>query len=102
MQGIVGMVLVGVGVFLWFWGGWRLSGTKSFLWKIHALSVSDTIGSLFILTGLLVRSFDFWPHLLLAMASVAFWGTALSFVLARLINEPTLPGQKESGEEDAG
>lgn len=100
MQLTVGLVLVAIGVLLWFWGGWRLSGKKSFFWKIHALGVSDTLGSLFILGGLLVRSFDSWPHLVLAMASVVFWGTALSFVLARLVNEPALT--HKATEKDAG
>jgi hypothetical protein len=54
------------------------------LWKIHALGIADAIGTLFILTALLVGSLKNWPHILLAMGAVVFWGTALSFVLARL------------------
>lgn len=84
MRMTVGAILVGVGVFLWVWGAWRLVGRRSFLWKIHALGIADMMGSLLIVAGLLVRSLEGWPHLLLAMASIAFWGTALSFVLARL------------------
>ena len=84
MRLILSTVLVGIGVFLWFWGALRLSGKRSYLWKIHALGISDVIGTLFILTGALVRSLENWPHVLLAMGAVAFWGTAFSFVLARL------------------
>lgn len=99
MRLTLGAILVGVGVFLWFWGGFHLAGRKSYLWKIHALGIADMIGSLLILAGLLVRSLESWPHLLLAMGSIGFWGTALSFVLARLGAEPTSPtvGKKGDG-----
>lgn len=78
------MVLMGIGVFLWFWGGARLLGRKSYFWKIHALGIADTIGTLFILAGALIRSTENWSYILLAMGSVVFWGTAFGFVLARL------------------
>ena len=84
MRLIIGKALVVIGVFLWFWGAIHLTGKKSYLWKIHALSIADTIGTFFILAGLLVYSLENWPHILLAMGSVAFWGTAFSLVLARL------------------
>ena len=84
MRLIMATVLVGIGVFLWFWGAVHLSGRKSYLWKIHAMGIADTVGTLFILVGALLHSIENWPHVLLAMGSVAFWGTALSFVLARL------------------
>ena len=84
MRPIIATALVSIGVFLWFWGALHLTGRKSYLWKIHALGIADTVGTLFILTGLLLRSLENWPHVLLAMGSVVFWGTALSFVLARL------------------
>jgi hypothetical protein len=84
MRLTLGTILVSVGVLLWMWGAWRLAGRRSFLWKIHALGIADMMGSLLIVTGLLVRSLEGWPHLLLAMGSIGFWGTALSFVLARL------------------
>jgi multicomponent Na+:H+ antiporter subunit G len=83
MRVTLSIVLAGIGVLLWFWGGIRLGGRKSYLWKIHAMGIADTIGTLFILAGRLVYSLENWTHLLLAMGSVAFWGTALSFVLAR-------------------
>ena len=80
---ILTILLISIGLFLWFWGGIRLAGKKSYLWKIHALGIADTIGTLFILAGCLVRTTKNWPHLILAMGSVVFWGSALSFLLAR-------------------
>ena len=81
---IISIGLAGIGVFLWIWGGIYLTGKKSYLHKIHALGIADTIGTLFILVGALVHSTEYWPHVLLAMAAVTFWGTAFSFVMARL------------------
>ena len=81
------MVLNGIGVLLWLWGGIRLSGRRTFLWKIHALSISDVVGTVFILAGSLVYAPGNWTHILLALGAVVFWGTAFSIVLARLSNE---------------
>ena len=89
MRLILATVLAGIGVFLWVWGAVYLTGRKSYLWKIHALGIADTVGSLFILVGVLLYSSENWPHILLAMGSVAFWGTAFSFVMARLGGNPT-------------
>ena len=70
-------------MFLWLWGALRLAGKRSFLWKIHALGISDMVGTFFILVGGLVHSLENWPHMLLALGVVAFWETAFSVVLAR-------------------
>ncbi len=84
MRIILSGILIGAGLLCWYWGSFRLVGRKSYFWKIHAMGVSDTIGSLLLLTGALVRSFAAWSHILLAMAALVFWGSALGFVLARL------------------
>jgi multicomponent Na+:H+ antiporter subunit G len=84
MRLILSTTLITVGVFLWFWGSFQLSGKRRYLWKIHALGAADTIGTFFILAGSLVYSLENWPHILLAMGAVIFWGTAFSFVMARL------------------
>ncbi len=71
-----------VGVVFWFWGTWPLLGNRSVLFKLHSLSVSDTLGSMAIIVGLLlVRSHE-WPLLLLALISLAIWNTVLGYVLA--------------------
>jgi multisubunit Na+/H+ antiporter MnhG subunit len=84
MRLMLATLLAGLGASLWLWGALCLTGKKSYLWKIHALGISDMIGSLFILAGVLLHSTEYWPHVLLAMASIAFWGTAFSLVMARL------------------
>ncbi|MDF7825123.1 monovalent cation/H(+) antiporter subunit G [Pontiellaceae bacterium B12227] len=91
MRVIAAAILISLGILLWFWGGFRLISKRRYLWKIHALGISDTIGSCLILAGALVHSLENWSHLVLALGSVVFWGTAFSIVMARM--------GKGSGEE---
>ncbi|MFZ9947854.1 MAG: monovalent cation/H(+) antiporter subunit G, partial [Vulcanococcus sp.] len=39
------LLLLGAGLALWFWGTWPLLEERSYLSKLHKLSVSDTLGS---------------------------------------------------------
>ena len=75
-------VCFGVGIVFWFWGTWPLVGDRSVLFKLHSLSVSDTLGSMAILAGLLLQQPREWPLLLLALLSLAIWNTVLGYVLA--------------------
>lgn len=79
---LLSTVCFGVGIVFWFWGTWPLMGDRSVLFKLHSLSVSDTLGSMAILTGLLLRRPYEWPLLLLALLSLAIWNTVLGYVLA--------------------
>jgi multicomponent Na+:H+ antiporter subunit G len=74
--------LMGVGIVFWFWGTWPLLGHRSVLFKLHSLSVSDTLGSMAIVGGLLLQIPREWPLLLLALISLAIWNTVLGYVLA--------------------
>ncbi len=71
-----------VGIVFWFWGTWPLIGNRSVLFKLHSLSVSDTLGSMAIIVGLLLVRSREWPLLLLALISLAIWNTVLGYVLA--------------------
>ncbi|MGF1491510.1 MAG: monovalent cation/H(+) antiporter subunit G [Microcoleaceae cyanobacterium] len=75
-------LLIGVGIVFWFWGTWPLVGDRSILFKLHSLSVSDTLGSMSIIVGLLLRIPREWPLLVLALISLAIWNTVLGYVLA--------------------
>jgi multicomponent Na+:H+ antiporter subunit G len=59
-----------------------LLGDRSILFKLHGLSVSDTLGSMSIMLGLLLRIPREWPLLVLALISLAIWNTILGYVLA--------------------
>jgi multicomponent Na+:H+ antiporter subunit G len=82
MINILSYSLVSLGVIFWLWGTWPLLGKRSVLFKLHALSVSDTLGSMSIVVGLLLKIPREWPLLLLALISLAIWNTILGYVLA--------------------
>lgn len=72
----------GLGLIFWFWGTLPLLGGRSLLFKLHSLSVADTLGSINIILGLLLQIPREWPLLLLAILSLALWNTVLGYVLA--------------------
>lgn len=71
-----------IGLFLWFWGTSHLLSNRSVLFKLHSLSVSDTLGSMLIVIGLLIKIPREWPLLILGIISLAIWNTVLGYVLA--------------------
>ncbi len=73
---------IGLGLIFWFWGTAVLPTRRSLLFKLHNLSVSDTLGSISIIVGLLLQRPKEWPLLLLAILSLALWNTMLGYVLA--------------------
>ncbi|MBE9065753.1 monovalent cation/H(+) antiporter subunit G [Leptolyngbya cf. ectocarpi LEGE 11479] len=73
---------IGMGLIFWFWGTLPLLGHRSVLFKLHTLSVSDTLGSMIIMVGLLLKIPREWPLLVLALISLAIWNTMLGYVLA--------------------
>ncbi len=73
---------LGLGLWFWLWGTWPLLGDRSVLYKLHGLSVSDTLGSMLIIVGLLLKIPREWPLLILALISLAIWNTVLGYVLA--------------------
>lgn len=79
--------LIGLGVFFWFWGTFPLLGARSVLFKLHSLSVADTLGSMAMVVGLLLKIPKEWPLLLLALISLAIWNTVLGYVLAYCSSE---------------
>lgn len=82
MINILSYSLILVGIIFWFWGTFPLIGNRSVLVKLHSLSVADTLGSMSIIIGLLLKIPSEWPLLLLAIISLAIWNTVLGYVLA--------------------
>jgi multicomponent Na+:H+ antiporter subunit G len=74
--------LIVLGIVFWFWGTIPLLGHRSVLFKLHSLSVADTLGSMSIILGLLLKIPGEWPLLVLAIISLAIWNTVLGYVLA--------------------
>jgi multicomponent Na+:H+ antiporter subunit G len=75
-------VCIVVGIGFWFWGTWPLIGDRSVLYKLHTLSVADTLGSMLIVFGLLLKIPSEWPLLILGLISLTIWNTVLGYVLA--------------------
>jgi multicomponent Na+:H+ antiporter subunit G len=74
---------IGIGIFFWFWGTFPLVGHRSVLFKLHTLSVADTLGSMLIIVGLLLAKVPSeWPLLILGLITLAIWNTVLGYVLA--------------------
>ncbi|QSJ18191.1 monovalent cation/H(+) antiporter subunit G [Nostoc sp. UHCC 0702] len=71
-----------IGIVFWFWGTSYLLGKRSLLFKLHTLSVSDTLGSISIVFGLLLKIPREWPLLILGIICLAMWNTMLGYVLA--------------------
>ncbi len=75
-----------IGIIFWFWGTLPLLGNRSVLFKLHSLSVADTLGSMSIVMGLLLKIPREWSLLLLAIITLAIWNTVLGYVLAYCSN----------------
>lgn len=82
MIDILSYSLMIIGIIFWFWGTFPLIGNRSVLFKLHSLSVADTLGSMTIVFGLLLKIPREWSLLLLAIISLAIWNTVLGYVLA--------------------
>ena len=82
MINVLSYFCIGLGIVFWFWGTFPLLGKRSVLFKLHSLSVSDTLGSMSIIFGLLLKIPSEWSLLILALISLAIWNTVLGYVLA--------------------
>ncbi|MGF1672390.1 MAG: monovalent cation/H(+) antiporter subunit G [Rivularia sp. (in: cyanobacteria)] len=82
MIDIISYICIGIGIFFWFWGTFPLLGKRSVLYKLHTLSVADTLGSIAIVFGLLLKIPSEWPLLILVIITLAIWNTMLGYVLA--------------------
>ena len=51
--------------------------------RLHKLTVSDSLGSLLMLLGLLIRRPDWWPLYGMAMLGLMLWNTIFGYVVAR-------------------
>ena len=77
--------LIIIGLFLWFWGTVPTLNKKySLYYKLHTLTVSDTVGSMLIIIGLLIRDVSQWAVLLIASISLILWNTFFSYLLSKV------------------
>ncbi len=94
-------VLIGLGILLWFWGTIPLLLRRSIFFRLHALTVSDTVGSLLIVIGLLLLRSREWPLLLLSLVSLVLWNSTFSIVLSRIAADDATDAQTGVLQEEA-
>ncbi|MUG96187.1 sodium:proton antiporter [Scytonema sp. UIC 10036] len=82
MIDILSYTCIVVGIVFSFWGTSHLLSKRSLLFKLHSLSVADTLGAMSIVFGLLLKIPSKWPLLILAIITLAIWNTVLGYVLA--------------------
>lgn len=83
MNIIISYVLIIFGIILWFWGTVPILNKKhSIFYKLHTLTVSDTVGSILIIIGLLLRNYNHWAILSIATVSLVLWNTFFSYLIA--------------------
>ena len=75
-----------LGLIFWLWGTPVLLQKRSLLYKLHNLSVADTLGSILIVIGVSLKIPRELPLLILAIISLAIWNTMLGYVLAYSTN----------------
>ena len=97
MINLISDACIAIGLVFWFWGTSSLLSNRSVLFKLHNLSVSDTLGSITIILGLLLRRPREWPLLILAILSLALWNTMLGYVLAYCSRSASSSGRNNDG-----
>ena len=79
MNIIISYILIVFGILLWFWGTVPILNKRhSIFYKLHTLTVSDTVGSIFIVIGLLLRDYDHWAILSIGAVSLVVWKTLVA------------------------
>ena len=83
MHNIISYTIIISGIILWFWGTIPiLNRSRSLFYKLHTLTVSDTVGSILIIVGLLIRNSEHWAILSIATISLVLWNTFFSYLIA--------------------
>ena len=74
-----------VGLFFWIWGTFPiLNREHSIFYKLHTLTVSDSVGSLLILFSLIIRFPQYCPLLVVTALSLSLWNTISSYILGNI------------------
>ncbi|WP_413440154.1 monovalent cation/H(+) antiporter subunit G [Synechococcus sp. MIT S1220] len=82
---ILSNFLIILGLLFWLWGTLPIVNKQhSLLYKLHTLTVSDSVGSLILLFGLLCRVPDYWPLLVVTAISLSIWNTIFSYIIANI------------------
>ena len=76
-----------MGLFFWYWGTIPLlKKKKTLFFKLHTLTVADTVGSSLILLGLILRDSNHWPIITISIITLTLWNTIFGYLLANLLD----------------
>jgi multicomponent Na+:H+ antiporter subunit G len=97
MIDIMSNTLIGIGLVFWLRGTFAMLRKRSVLYKLHYLSVADTLGSITMIAGLLLKIPREWPLLILAVICLAIWNTMLGYVIAHCAGGSENEGSRHGG-----
>ena len=82
---LISYCLLFTGVFFWLWGTIPILKKKNTLfYKLHTLTVSDTVGSGLILIALIIRDPNHWPILSISIVTLTLWNTVFGYLIGNL------------------
>ena len=88
MQNLLSYSAILTGLFFWYWGTLPLiSKNKTLFFKLHTLTVADTVGSSLILIGLILRDPNHWPVITISIITLTLWNTIFGYLLGNLLDK---------------
>ena len=82
---IISYSLLLTGLIFWVWGTFPIvNRNHSIFYKLHTLTVADSVGSILILCALFLRSPQYWPLFLVTAISFSLWNTVFSYILGNI------------------
>jgi len=80
---ILSNILTGLGCLLMIWGTLYIMKSLPLIVKLHTLGVSDTLGAMLVVAGLMVRFPARILPLGIAFMALLFWGPLVTYLLAK-------------------
>ena len=85
MLNLLSFAILFIGLIFWLWGTLPIVNREhSIFYKLHTLTVSDSVGSLLILLALLIRAPQYWPIFLVTAISLSLWITVFSYIIGNI------------------
>ena len=85
MLNLLSYAILFIGLIFWLWGTLPIVNREhSIFYKLHTLTVSDSVGSLLILLALLIRAPQYWPIFLVTAISLSLWNTVFSYIIGNI------------------
>ena len=86
----VSYAILSLGLYFWIWGTLPiLNKEHSIFYKLHTLTVADSVGSLLIVVALFLLAPQYWPLLLVTAISLSLWHTIFSYILGNISDRPS-------------